>query len=45
MEIECGTCGEEFIIEYHGEEPITFCPFCGTDIENEIELEIEEDDE
>ena len=32
MEITCSCCDEQFVIEYHGEDEINYCPLCGTDL-------------
>jgi peptide subunit release factor 1 (eRF1) len=47
-EIECNECDAEFKISYNLEESyyeINFCPFCGKEIWEEDEQDVEEEDE
>lgn len=41
---ECGSCLSEFRVVSDSDEPIAYCPFCGSDVEGEDD-EDEEGDE
>ena len=46
--IVCESCEAEFRIKHSLDERyyyITFCPFCGSDLDNDLEDEIEWDEE
>ena len=42
----CYACDAEFIVHtlYETESPVSFCPYCGSEVEGEEEFEDEEDD-
>lgn len=43
--IICDNCESEFDLEIiHSENDITFCPFCGECLDNDIDIDIELDD-
>jgi rRNA maturation endonuclease Nob1 len=42
--ITCSECEEEFRVITDSLEPITYCPLCGEDIEEELEDEEFEDE-
>lgn len=42
--VECQSCMVEFKVVSDTDEPLAYCPYCGSDIEHdEIEEEFEED--
>lgn len=41
--ITCNTCDEEFRVISESLSSVTYCPFCGTDIEEEDDEEEDED--
>ena len=41
--INCNDCGEEFRVISESLEQISYCPFCGNVIEQELDEEEEED--
>lgn len=45
-EYTCFNCDSEFEIKplYDTELDVTFCPFCGSELEEEIEDEIDDED-
>ena len=45
--IVCSSCEAECIIKHDLEEPyiIGFCPFCGEELDNDLEDEVEYDEE
>jgi uncharacterized CHY-type Zn-finger protein len=46
--VVCGSCEAEFRIKHGMDEGyyiISFCPFCGEDLDNELEDEIEWDED
>ena len=45
--IFCSSCEAECIIKHDLEEPyiIGFCPFCGEELDNDMEDEVEYDEE
>lgn len=40
----CLACDAEFIIEADVEEQPSFCPFCGSELDFDVELEEDEDE-
>lgn len=44
-EFACYDCDAHFTISYQGREPVSFCPFCGTELELADSNEYEEDEE
>ena len=46
--VVCGSCEAEFRIKHSMDEGyyvVSFCPFCGEELDNELEDEIEWNDE
>lgn len=42
--IECKDCGEEFRVICESLVDISYCPFCGADIDEDYDDEYEDDD-
>lgn len=42
--IVCDHCSGEFEVEGHEDYPIMFCPSCGTELAEDIELDEADDD-
>jgi rRNA maturation endonuclease Nob1 len=40
---ECESCLSEFRVVSDTDDPIQYCPFCGSEIDHKEEQEIEED--
>jgi hypothetical protein len=41
--MECNSCGEEFRVITDSEVTVEYCPFCGDDIVQEDDEDLEED--
>ncbi len=42
---ECSSCNAEFVVDgYNTDEDITFCPYCGSMIEDDMDEEFFDDD-
>jgi predicted RNA-binding Zn-ribbon protein involved in translation (DUF1610 family) len=43
----CYSCDEEFIVQtpYETEAVVEYCPFCGSEVETEEEIDFGEDDD
>lgn len=41
--IECQSCWAEYKVVSDSDETVTFCPYCGAEIEEEDEDDIEEE--
>lgn len=43
--VECESCGTEFRVVSDSDELLAYCPFCGADVENEVEEDDYEEDQ
>lgn len=44
-EIKCENCDAEFSIQFNSDDTLSFCPFCGHDLEDGHHVEDDDDDE